>query len=418
MKTTIFSLMLMLVIGSATATSLRGSRRTNVPDFGTLFGNGDCGVGCCCKTNTYNGCEVETEMCIENFEDTSVTGAVFPLHAKLALKPTVSVTLSAQCERSFTAEQAKERLVYQSGVTQAKAIIGYAIELKTGLQGSVTFKVDADLEVGVDTTGVSGTGHVSEPTMSGADLAANVEASAEVYVGLEASVLSVAAVGAKVEANASAELSRSTGEGVEGSKGWGAKITGYGQLQGPSFTVPNPDFCGHDLGIDYSKDLSIGGEVTIWEYTSPTADTTGDSSPFVLPTPSEAANAVAKMKEAAKAALDKMKAAKAAAAAKAKKAAAALAARLQQQAAAARAAALRAQQAAAAARYTVHGAAHKARTRGLRLGGRGYAFAGNYGTKGLYAYRWGPYAGMSFFGTGGSRAQMDAPLGWGNKYRP
>ena len=54
---------------------------------------------------------------------------------------------------------------------------------------------------------------------------------------------------------------------------------------------------------------------------------------------------------------------------------------------------------------------------GLQLSGNGYAFAGNYGTKGCYAYSSGGYAGMAFFGTGGTEAQMATAL-TGSKYRP
>ena len=53
----------------------------------------------------------------------------------------------------------------------------------------------------------------------------------------------------------------------------------------------------------------------------------------------------------------------------------------------------------------------------LNKGGRGYAFAGNYGTKGLYAYRIGGYRGLSFFGRGGTPAQQQSEL-YGSKYRP
>ena len=46
-----------------------------------------------------------------------------------------------------------------------------------------------------------------------------------------------------------------------------------------------------------------------------------------------------------------------------------------------------------------------------------YAFVGNYGTKGLYAYKSGGYRGVAFFGTGGDTAQQQSELD-GNKYRP
>jgi hypothetical protein len=45
---------------------------------------------------------------------------------------------------------------------------------------------------------------------------------------------------------------------------------------------------------------------------------------------------------------------------------------------------------------------------GLSLGGGGYNFVDNYGTKGCYTYASGSYAGMAFFGDSGSVAQMQA----------
>ena len=58
----------------------------------------------------------------------------------------------------------------------------------------------------------------------------------------------------------------------------------------------------------------------------------------------------------------------------------------------------------------------------LGIGGGGCAWAGNYKTKGLYAYNaaGGKYAGKAYFGTGGSKAQMDADVGnpGGGQYRP
>ena len=57
-----------------------------------------------------------------------------------------------------------------------------------------------------------------------------------------------------------------------------------------------------------------------------------------------------------------------------------------------------------------------AESQGLRLGGHGYNFAGNYGTKGLYSYHSGRYKGMAFFGRGRWQ-EMTNELG-GNKYRP
>ena len=45
---------------------------------------------------------------------------------------------------------------------------------------------------------------------------------------------------------------------------------------------------------------------------------------------------------------------------------------------------------------------------GLALGGYGAAFAGAYGTNGLYAYKTGNHAGTAFFGTGGTVSAMGA----------
>jgi hypothetical protein len=46
------------------------------------------------------------------------------------------------------------------------------------------------------------------------------------------------------------------------------------------------------------------------------------------------------------------------------------------------------------------------KSKGLTLGGRGYGFVGNYGTKGLYAYLNGVYKGTAFSWTGGSEVQQ------------
>jgi len=55
---------------------------------------------------------------------------------------------------------------------------------------------------------------------------------------------------------------------------------------------------------------------------------------------------------------------------------------------------------------------------GLELGGDGYEFAGDYGTKGCYAYvkAHGKYAGNAYYGTGGSVAEMSTDLQ--PKFRP
>jgi len=54
---------------------------------------------------------------------------------------------------------------------------------------------------------------------------------------------------------------------------------------------------------------------------------------------------------------------------------------------------------------------------GLQIGGGGFSFAGPYETKGLYSYNSGRYAGMAFFGRGGTEDQMKASV-HGQKYRP
>ena len=55
---------------------------------------------------------------------------------------------------------------------------------------------------------------------------------------------------------------------------------------------------------------------------------------------------------------------------------------------------------------------------GLKIGGGGYAFAGSYSPKGLYAYKSGKYSGIAFFGKGGTEAQMKQPINNSTKYRP
>mmetsp|Transcript_7115 Transcript_7115/g.12259 ORF Transcript_7115/g.12259 Transcript_7115/m.12259 type:complete len:249 (+) Transcript_7115:74-820(+) len=55
---------------------------------------------------------------------------------------------------------------------------------------------------------------------------------------------------------------------------------------------------------------------------------------------------------------------------------------------------------------------------GLALGGNGTPFASHFACKGLYTYKSGRYAGMAFFGTGGSAGQMQAPPLSGATFRP
>ena len=58
--------------------------------------------------------------------------------------------------------------------------------------------------------------------------------------------------------------------------------------------------------------------------------------------------------------------------------------------------------------YTAADCATEAIAKGLRIGGEGYDFEGDYGTKGCYAYDSGAYEGIAFFGTGGDAADMEA----------
>ena len=54
---------------------------------------------------------------------------------------------------------------------------------------------------------------------------------------------------------------------------------------------------------------------------------------------------------------------------------------------------------------------------GLEKGYGNYNFAGSYGTKGCYAYETGNYAGVAFYGTGGSEDNMKVELN-DPQYRP
>ena len=55
---------------------------------------------------------------------------------------------------------------------------------------------------------------------------------------------------------------------------------------------------------------------------------------------------------------------------------------------------------------------------GLQVGGAGHPFVGNWGTKGLYAYRSGQYNGIAYFGTGGSERDRLTMPHESDKYRP
>ena len=58
------------------------------------------------------------------------------------------------------------------------------------------------------------------------------------------------------------------------------------------------------------------------------------------------------------------------------------------------------------------------RALGLQVGGDGHAFVGDWGTKGLYAYRSGQYSGIAYFGTGGSERDRLTMPHEPEKYRP
>ena len=59
-----------------------------------------------------------------------------------------------------------------------------------------------------------------------------------------------------------------------------------------------------------------------------------------------------------------------------------------------------------------------ARALGLQVGGAGHPFVGNWGTKGLYAYRSGQYNGIAYFGTGGNERDRLTMPHESDKYRP
>ena len=63
-------------------------------------------------------------------------------------------------------------------------------------------------------------------------------------------------------------------------------------------------------------------------------------------------------------------------------------------------------------------AAEFARALGLMVGGAGHPFVGNWGVKGLYAYRSGKYKGIGYFGTGGSERDRLTIPHESEKYRP
>ena len=60
--------------------------------------------------------------------------------------------------------------------------------------------------------------------------------------------------------------------------------------------------------------------------------------------------------------------------------------------------------------YSEEACLHAAATQGLVVGSDSHSFAGNYGTKGCYAYSSGPNAGSAFYGRGGTASQKSAPV--------
>jgi len=69
-------------------------------------------------------------------------------------------------------------------------------------------------------------------------------------------------------------------------------------------------------------------------------------------------------------------------------------------------------------RYSEKACEGAIRQNGLIKGGKGSAFAGNYPTKGCYAYTSGKYEGRGYYGTGGSESQMKATPSIAHQYRP
>ena len=55
---------------------------------------------------------------------------------------------------------------------------------------------------------------------------------------------------------------------------------------------------------------------------------------------------------------------------------------------------------------------------GLKPGGGGSNFIGDWSTKGCYAYKTGRYAGIAFYGTGGSDQEKKTLLNSDEIYRP
>ena len=69
--------------------------------------------------------------------------------------------------------------------------------------------------------------------------------------------------------------------------------------------------------------------------------------------------------------------------------------------------------------YSVAACRAAAQGVGLQLGGGGHEFEGNYAQKGCYAYSSGRFAGMAYYGLGGSDSEISDPMtNSEQKYRP
>ena len=68
--------------------------------------------------------------------------------------------------------------------------------------------------------------------------------------------------------------------------------------------------------------------------------------------------------------------------------------------------------------YSEQACLDAAKREGLKTGGLGAAFSGNYDPKGCYAYRSGRFGGIAYFGTGGSIEEMQEKSLNSPRYRP
>lgn len=67
--------------------------------------------------------------------------------------------------------------------------------------------------------------------------------------------------------------------------------------------------------------------------------------------------------------------------------------------------------------YSLEACEYSGKRLGLQLGGNGYAFSGDYSSKGCYSYYNGTHQGMIFYSTGGSEDEMKQKLAQ-PQYRP